>query len=99
MKLSKPENKNIIPQETEYIDIEGCLKPCYGHRMCTVSYNRTFLEMDLLGDIDLGSVPSYIKNEGVYMFGGVFGERVGQRTLVRQIFFLPIGKRKSHRWK
>ena len=77
VKLSKLENKYAVPQETEYIDTEGCLKACYGHKMCTVSYNRTFIEMDMLGSMDLGSVPCYIKHEGVYMFGGVFGSRVG----------------------
>jgi len=43
-----------------------------------VTYKRSYLSIDALGDVDLGQVPYSIKYEGVYLFGGVFGRSAGE---------------------
>lgn len=46
----------------------------YGHKMCVVTYDRKNVTMDNLGEVDYGPEPYFIKHEGVYSFGGVFGK-------------------------
>ena len=67
--------------------------------MCCVTYKRAFVELDQLGEVDLGSMPFYIKHEGIYMFGGVFGDKLGERKMNNKTYFFPIGKGAVHRWK
>ena len=40
-----------------------------------------------------------IKFEGVYMFGGVFGDSEASRVLNDQVYFLALGQGEEHRWK
>ena len=44
-----------------------------------------------MGEADLGSAPFFIKNEGVYMFGGVLGKNATSQRLSNKLFYLPIG--------
>lgn len=47
----------------------------FGHKMIVITYKRSFVKYDQLGDINFDKEPFLIKHEGVYMFGGVIGER------------------------
>ena len=64
-----------------------------------VTYKRSYRLIDDLGHVDLGQVNYQIKNEGVYLFGGVFGRSSGEQRLNDKMLFLPIGKGVSYRWR
>mgnify|MGYP000016709015 CR=1 FL=1 len=46
----------------------------FGHKMVVVTYKRSFVKFDELGDCDYDKEPFAIAKEGVYMFGGVIGK-------------------------
>lgn len=50
--------------------------------MVVITYNRSFIKINDLGELDYGSEKNYIKYEGVYMFGGVKGRQSGDGHLV-----------------
>jgi len=49
------------------------LPALYGHKMCAVYKTRQHVELNSLGEIIKDSVNEkyYMKQEGIYMFGGV----------------------------
>ena len=57
---------------------DGSLNHIYGHKMCAISYERSHLSFESLGDVDFGRVSYSIKHEGIYMFGGLFGKTAGE---------------------
>ena len=77
VRLTRAADKETLPKY-DHISTEGLLDHCYGHKMCVVTYNRAFVELDALGEVDFGQVHHSIKYEGVYMFGGVFGRSAGE---------------------
>jgi len=42
--------------------------------MVVVTYKRSFIKFDELGECDYDNEPFSVANEGVYMFGGVIGK-------------------------
>jgi len=56
----------------KYIDMNTAY--CYGHKMAVITYQRSFVKFDKMGEVDYDQEPFYIANEGIYMFGGVTGE-------------------------
>ena len=66
--------------------------------MCVVTYNRKFVTLDHLGEVDYGTAPFYIKHEGVYSFGGVLGKEASEQRPTNSTFFLPLGVSKNPRW-
>jgi len=66
--------------------------------MCVVTYKRTKLSIDFLGDV-LVKPKHIIKYEGVYMFGGLFTTASGERKLNGKLYFLPFGADKANRWR
>jgi len=71
----------------------------FGHKMIVITYKRSFVKYDQLGDINFDKEPFLIKHEGVYMFGGVIGERASDYQLSNETFFLPIGDNVTRRWR
>lgn len=80
------------------VDQEGVLEGCFGHKMCVVAHNRSHLALDSLGDI-IGDKSVDIKNEGIYMFGGIYGQSTFERKVNDKLMFLPIGKDVHHKWR
>ena len=69
--------------------------------MCIITYNRHHVALDKLGDlIWKGEVASdkKIMHEGLYMFGGVYGESLTERRVNDKMMFLPVGDDVDHRW-
>jgi len=68
---------------------------CYGHKMTVITYKRKFVRMDALGEMDYGKAAHYIKHEGVYMLGGVFGKNASEQRLNDKIYIYPLGVHSS----
>ena len=66
--------------------------------MCVIAYKRSKVSLDFLGDI-VGRPKNTIKHEGLYMFGGLFTSPGGERKLNGNLYYLPFGAEKVHRWK
>ena len=94
----KKEDGEKIPRY-KHISADGALGHCYGHKMCIVTYRRSFVTMKQLGDVDFGQVSHSIDHEGIYMFGGVFGRTASEQKLNNKMMFYPIGQESKHRWK
>jgi hypothetical protein len=72
---------------------------CYGHKMCVVTYNRTFAKLDGLGKMDYGSESHFIQYEGAYMFGGVRGAKSSEFRLSNSVFRMSFGdKQMTPKW-
>ena len=63
----------------------------YGHKMCLVTHKRSFVRPNEMGDVDYGQERYYIKHEGVYCFGGMFGKGATDRRMSSKLFFMPVG--------
>ena len=59
-------------QDEQNKDQGNVLEKVFGHKMCVVTKRRQSVDIDNLGDILYD--PVQIKFEGIYMFGGVYGE-------------------------
>jgi len=46
----------------------------FGHKMVVVTYKRSLVKYDELGECDYDNEPFFVAKEGVYMFGGVIGK-------------------------
>lgn len=77
LKLDGTYGPSTIDMNTEYV---------YGHKMTIVSHKREFLKVNELGQFDYDEAPFYIKHEGVYMFGGVFGKSANNPKLSSKTF-------------
>ena len=74
--------------------------------MCVVTQDRACLKLNLLGPIKedgkeftFNPLIKFIKNEGVYMFGGVSGAYGRNRVVNNKLLYLPIGAEVDHRWQ
>lgn len=61
--------------------------------MCLVTHKRKYLKLDDYGDMDYGMAPFYIKYEGIFSFGGVFGKNIAEKKISNKLFFMRIGPR------
>ena len=69
---------------------------CYGHRMVVIAYKRAICKLDELSKPDFGNEESFIRQEGVYMFGGVRGMTSNQAHLSSNVYVMTIGVKHSH---
>mmetsp|Transcript_28809 Transcript_28809/g.43493 ORF Transcript_28809/g.43493 Transcript_28809/m.43493 type:complete len:171 (+) Transcript_28809:145-657(+) len=69
----------------------GFSNHCYGHKMTVITYKRKFVRLDALGEMDYGKASHYIKHEGVFMFGGVFGKNASEQRLNKKTYLFPLG--------
>ena len=67
--------------------------------MVVITYNRKFVRLSELGAPNYDDEPYIIKNEGVYMFGGVTGMTVNEKNLSNKLYFLPLGENVRQRWR
>ena len=59
---------------TESVSKDGMLEGFYGHKMCVVAHKRTAMDIDYLGKrVEEACCRTFIKHEGIYMFGGITG--------------------------
>lgn len=70
-----------------------------GHCMTLVTQKRKFVKLTELGDMDYGLAPFYIKHEGAYSFGGVFGRRTAEQRLCNKLFYFPVGTKAKPRFR
>jgi hypothetical protein len=70
---------------------EGFTYHTFGHKTVVACYHRRVARMDFLSEIDYESEPHFIKHEGVYLFGGVFGRNASEQRINSKLFCLPIG--------
>ena len=64
--------------------------------MCVVAKNRQSVDIDHLGVSYDDSVQ--IMHEGIYMFGGVYGQSRHEKRVNNQLMLLPIGQDVEHKW-
>lgn len=67
--------------------------------MVVITYKRKHVKIDSLGEVDYGHEPYFIKHEGVYSFGGVFGKEASVHRHTNKLFFLPIGTKTPLKWR
>ena len=61
----------------------------YGHQMVVVTYSsREYARIDGLGNLDYGTENNYIRNEGVYMFGGISGKSASEGKLKDTLYIM-----------
>ena len=72
----------------------------HAHQMVVVTYSsREYVRLDALGEMDYGVERNYIRNEGVYMFGGITGETASESELLDTLYIMQIQKDASPIWR